>query len=41
MQISIRLSLRWNGIHGRDEQGSAVIVPGEWPYLKEVFSELD
>ena len=35
------LSLHWNGIHCRDEQGAAVIVPGEWEYLKEVFIELD
>ncbi|HWT00215.1 MAG TPA: hypothetical protein VN256_08205 [Pyrinomonadaceae bacterium] len=33
-------SLHWNGIHCRDEQGGAVVVPGEWTYLKELFKEL-
>lgn len=35
------LSLHWNGIHCRNEQGESVIVPGEWAYLKEIFIELD
>ena len=35
------LSLHWNGIHCRNEQGEALIVPGEWQYLKEIFVELD
>jgi hypothetical protein len=35
------LSIHWNGIHCRDENGAAIVVPGEWQYLKEIFSVLD
>jgi hypothetical protein len=34
------LGLRADGIHGRDESGTDVVVPYAWSYLSELFTQL-